>query len=112
MECVMCAGSGFNRVLVDVYEGEERGGLCSDCERKADRIRRSSADDPFETGCLGCSRDGHVAIPRLDCYIEHRGRKLVEYDIGDETPRICYRCLDRLSRDAVAVESLARDAPL
>lgn len=97
----MCTESEFNRVLVDVYEGEEYGGLCTDCEQKTEQIRNLRVGTPSPMECLRCSRDGHVAIPKLDCYIEHRGRELVEYDIGDETPRICYRCLDRLFPNAI-----------
>lgn len=101
MECVMCTESEFNRVLVDVYEGKEHGGLCTGCEQKAKPVQCLRAGPPSPTKCLRCSRDGHVAIPKLDCYIEHRGRELLEYDIVGKTPRLCYRCLDQLFPEAV-----------
>lgn len=108
MECVHCDGAGFNRAIVDLEAGMDLGAICGGCER---RLYGQVLDQPIwqrEDGCIFCQRSGDVALPRVECYIEHDHDTEVEFQLDDTTPLLCHAHAASLYEAVVAAGRSAR----
>lgn len=90
MECSKCGKSGFNRLIIDVQSGDIVGSLCENCEP---RPLDGEAPPSGEAGtCRHCRQSARIALPRLECEIEYKGKLLVEYDRAAPAPHLCDDC--------------------
>lgn len=92
MECVKCGDLGFNRVIIDVQTGDTLGGICERCEINKHILPPEGGASGENCNCVRCPQPGHIALPILECEIEHDGNHLLEYDLTKETPHLCEDC--------------------
>lgn len=89
MECVHCEAPGFNRAIVPLAADEDLAAFCEDCEHRLyGRVLR----EPLwqrESGCILCPADGDVALPLVECVIEHGHDREVEFHLDEATPLLC-----------------------
>lgn len=93
MECLSCGlRAGYNRVLVELRNGAELGGLCVGCEeeRFGDCLRAGLWSET--EGCALCARDAYVAMPEWYAETEPSSDGVVvrnDYEVTDGTIGLC-----------------------
>lgn len=103
MDCISCEReAGYNRAVVDVFNGIEIGGLCVGCEREefGKTLARRRADE--EGNCLLCNRDGQYALALWRPTQRESGGDIhcsVEYDVTDRTLLLCDEHLHEIRTD-------------
>jgi hypothetical protein len=92
MDCIRCGqDAGYNRVVVDLVSGDERGGYCRNCEYEEfgqilDKFGQTDGD------CALCNRDGHFGLPAFVPEVtvaDDRLQSTVECRVRERTPLLC-----------------------
>ncbi|MFB6266187.1 MAG: hypothetical protein ABEI31_00900 [Halodesulfurarchaeum sp.] len=110
MECLICGqDAGYHRAVVERLRGEQRGGLCRECERR--EFGRSLHRGLYREreGCILCARDGHFALPLGEPVATRTETGDVEseiaYDIDESTVHLCDEHLDAIASEADAIQA-------
>lgn len=97
MECAHCGDEAFNRLIINPTTGEERGGLCEDCEVTKFGVLTSEPLWHQPDGCGMCPRAADVSLPEVDCLIEwDDGSEEIEYSDDDTTLQLCIHHLTEI----------------
>lgn len=113
--CLCCGeDAGYNRAVVDEYDGDRVGGLCLRCEKRAfgETLRRMERTDEC---CALCPRDGSFAlpewVPRAEAGADGVIVSRVDYRVDAATVRLCDRHLQVVAEDGAATVAEGVAAP-
>lgn len=94
--CIACGDDpGYNRAIVHVDSGLEVGELCERCE--TDHFDGAIEHRGHDATCALCSSQGSFALPRWDTHTDDDDCIIGDYEIFDDTVRLCSSHFDDIN---------------